>query len=226
MRPHFGFFDPRPPTFRPVKARPVKAMIDFANIPFIEAGHGMFKDLTGQPARPWDLIVVHDMEADETQLTAENVARWFATVRPSPTSAHYCVDNDSIVQSVQLRDVAFAAPNANRNGIHIELAGYARQTRADWLDEFSTETLLNAAELIATVIAPKTGIPVVFRNADALKRHERGITTHLEVTKAFNPGGHTDPGPNFPMAGFIGAIEQLQAGKGRDLAQKILRGVV
>jgi hypothetical protein len=36
---------------------------------------------------------------------------------------------------------------------------------------------------------------------------ERGITTHRVVTEAMmTPGGHWDPGPDFPMDAFVGGV--------------------
>lgn len=158
------------------------------------------------------------MEAGETSKTAENVARWFQTAPAPQTSAHYCIDDDSVVQCVQIRDVAYAAPNANRNGIHLELAGYARQSKAEWLDAYGRAMLPLAARLIATVVLPKVRalqpsrpIPLAFVDAAGLKAGRRGITTHWEVTKAFNPGGHTDPGPGFPIAEFLAMVREAQA---------------
>src|SRR3954454_6387676 len=83
--------------------------------------------------RPFDLVVIHSMEAPEKGETAEDVGHFFE--KPSTrASAHYCVDNNSIVQCVQERDVAWAAPGANHDGVQIEHAGYARQTLREWED--------------------------------------------------------------------------------------------
>ena len=70
------------------------------------------------------------------EISAESVARWFS--RPSAqVSAHYCVDVDSIVQCVRERDIAWHARGGNAKSIGIELAGYARQTKAEWADAYS-----------------------------------------------------------------------------------------
>jgi hypothetical protein len=89
------------------------------------------------------LIVIHSMEAPEKGETAENVARFFQNPE-KPASAHLCIDNNSIVQCVFDNDVAFAAPGANHDGIQLELAGFARQTRQDWMDPYSILVLENA----------------------------------------------------------------------------------
>lgn len=183
-------------------------------IVFIQAQH--FTALA--PGRHVQLIVLHSMEAPEKGTTAEAVARYFAAGSGGrPASAHYCIDNDSIVQCVQTKDVAFAAPNANRNGIHLEHAGYARQTRDEWLDAFGVAMLKNSAWLCGQILIPKFGIPVKFLGAADLKRGRvdtriKGFTTHAAITQAFNPGGHTDPGPGFPMTEYLGFVRQAVAG--------------
>jgi hypothetical protein len=184
------------------------------NIRFVQAKH--FTELS--PGRHIQLIVIHSMEAPEKGSTAEAVAQYFADgAGGRPASAHYCIDNNSIVQCVQTRDIAFAAPNANRNGIHLEHAGYARQTKAQWLDEFSLAMLKNSAWLCGRVLTPKYRIPVQFLNARDLKRARvdtdiKGFTTHAEVTKAFNSGGHTDPGKGFPVREYLTMVMQAVAG--------------
>jgi N-acetyl-anhydromuramyl-L-alanine amidase AmpD len=121
-----------------------------------------FTKVTG-PARDIRLIVLHSMEAPEKGTTAESVAKYFAGGSGGrKASAHYCIDDDSIIQCVDCADVAYAAPNANSVGIHLELAGYARQSREEWLDAFGTAMLRNAARLCAEVLIPKYGIPVTF----------------------------------------------------------------
>jgi hypothetical protein len=46
-------------------------------------------------------------------------------------------------------DIAFAAPGVNSDGIQLELAGVARQTREEWLDPYSVLVLENAASATA-----------------------------------------------------------------------------
>jgi hypothetical protein len=176
-------------------------------IPYIGAHLSRYQ--VAQPGRPWDLLVIHDMETPETNAIAENIAKWFQREPTPRTSAHYCIDGDSIVQCVQLRDVAYAAPNANRNGIHLELAGRASQTLGQWTDPYSLEVIDRAALLTAKIIIPKTHIPVVFLDHERLRQGRvglpvRGITTHAAVSRAYGAaGGHTDPGPNFPTSLFL-----------------------
>jgi N-acetyl-anhydromuramyl-L-alanine amidase AmpD len=151
------------------------------------------------------LIVLHDMEAAESAKTAENVAAWFAGPAAPMASAHYNVDSDSIVQSVREADTAFHAPGANAQGIGIEMAGYAKQSAADWSDAFSVAMLDRASSLVAD-ICERHGIPVQFVDSPGLLAGASGITTHAAVSKAWKKSTHTDPGPNFPIATFLESV--------------------
>jgi hypothetical protein len=143
-----------------------------------------------------DYIVLHDMEAPEKSTTAEAVANYFASTA-NKTSCHYCVDSDSIVQCVRENDIAYHAP-PNHHSIGVEHAGYARQTRAQWLDAFGVKMLALSAGLVRDLCA-KYDIPLVFLSVADLKAGKRGITTHANVSKAFGQSTHTDPGTNFPI---------------------------
>lgn len=160
--------------------------------------------------RTIDLIVIHDMEAPELDGTAEAVARYFQRTDVR-ASAHECIDANSVVVTCPDRDVAWAAPGANHNGLQFELAGYARQTRREWLDAYGQAMLKLAARRVAKKCL-RYNLPVVFRDAEAIKAGKQGITTHWEVTKAYRRSSHTDPGPNFPLNTFVAAVkEQMRA---------------
>ena len=100
-------------------------------------------------ARNVRLVVIHTVEAPERGTIAEDVARnWFATPA-ARSSAHYVVDNDSIVRCVDEADTAWAAPGANADGLQIEHAGYAAQTPSQWGDDYSRAMLELSARLTA-----------------------------------------------------------------------------
>lgn len=165
---------------------------------------------TATNGRKIDLIVIHTMEAPESVNTAENVARYFASgsVR---ASAHYCIDNNSVVQCVRERDVAWHAPGVNHNSIGLEHAGYAKQGTAEWTDAYSQQMLSLSAALTAE-IASRHSIPATFVDALGLQRGQRGITTHKMVSDAFRKSTHWDPGPGFPMSDYLGMVRRILAG--------------
>lgn len=164
------------------------------------------RELGRQPKR-W--IVLHSMEAPEKGDTAENVARYFAR-SSTRASAQFCVDNDSIVQCVPAECVAWHAPGANRLGIGIEHAGYARQSPGQWRDSYSAAMLDLSARLCAELVH-HFAIPVDFIDGEALRANRPGITTHLQVTRAWpDKGTHTDPGPGFPLREYLDAVRRYR----------------
>ena len=174
--------------------------------PFIKACH-----FTHGPRGAVDLVVLHSMESLELPGTARHVAEWFADPARSPqASAHYLIDENEVIQSVREFDIAWAAPGANRNGIHIEHAGRADQSEADWGDEFSIAMLHLSIEL-CTSICRAWSIPAVVVDAAGLLVHQRGITTHVEVSRAFKKSNHTDPGPAFPLIWYCERVAGLLA---------------
>jgi N-acetyl-anhydromuramyl-L-alanine amidase AmpD len=173
-------------------------------------------------------IVLHSMEAPEKGDTAEWCADFFAgidhrtraRVLAPEASAHYAVDSDHVFCCVEPDRVAWHAPGANQLGVGIEHAGYARQTRAEWLDVFSRPMLELSASLTAYLMR-RFQIPLVFVGASQLRSGLGGITTHAECTKAWpeKGGTHTDPGANFPLADYLSMVSEalsrlIEAGAG------------
>jgi hypothetical protein len=157
------------------------------------------------------VIVMHSAEIDEISTSAEALMNWSAGPNAAKSSWHYAVDNNSITQSVKEKDTAWHAPGANSYGIGIELSGYARQTREEWLDEYGQQMLHLAAILVADICA-RHGLPVQFLSADDLQNNSvLGITTHAEVTKAFGKSTHIDPGRGFPMDWFLDKVREVGA---------------
>lgn len=174
-------------------------------IQFLQARNYTPTAITG--GRVVDIIVVHDMEYPETPEGAEWCAMFFAGVNAPKASAHFSIDNSSIVQSVREDDVAWHAKGANHNGIGVEHAGYARQSRADWLDDYSRAELALSARLSARLCLTY-GLPVTWLDAAALKASgARGITGHWQVTQAFG-GTHYDPGESFPIDEYLRLVQE------------------
>lgn len=177
-------------------------------IPFIQAAQWQ-ENTRGHKKRA---IVLHSMEAPEKGSTAEAVANYFKTL-DRPASAHVNFDNNSEVQSVQLRDIAYGVPGFNRHAIHLEMAGYARQTRSQWLDEYSMLMIRRVAAYTRTVIIPKFKIEPVWLSDQQIRdivagKPISGICTHADCTRALSiRGGHYDPGNGFPRDLFLKLIK-------------------
>lgn len=149
-----------------------------------------------------NLIVLHATLGPETPNSAEGTAAYFASdMGGRAASAHITVDNDSEVCSVPDNVVAYGAKGANANGLHLEQAGRADQTAAQWRDPYSTAVGLRAAAQIARWCTAHPRLRPRFIPAAGLRAGDRcGVTTHAEVSKAWPSTGHTDPGVNYPLA--------------------------
>ncbi len=158
------------------------------------------------PPRAIEVVVIHTMEYPERPTGAEWCAGYFAGPTAPQASAHYMVDNDTVVQGVRDEDVAWAAPGCNHNGLQIEHAGYAAQGAAGWDDAYSQAMLALSARLTAK-LCNRHALPVRYVDAAGLREGRRGITTHAAVSEAFKKSTHTDPGPAFPMADYIAAVK-------------------
>lgn len=178
-------------------------MYETANWPFVEA---RWYQKWGAGRRPVRLITIHAMEFVEKADSAEVIAHDFAT-RPatSKASAHINVDNNSIVQCVKDNDIAFAAPGANKDGIHIELAGYIKQSEAEWLDTYGIALLALAADATAQYCL-KYSIPPVHLTDEELRDGKKGIIGHVQASRVYKLSDHQDPGPNFPWTYFMGHV--------------------
>ena len=174
--------------------------------PFVPSPH-----VTRTGGRRIDLIVVHTMEVDELEDAALRCARWFQHPR-SRLSAHYCVDASTIVQCVPDEDVAWHAPGANHDGLGIELAGRAGQSRREWTDPYSSAVLERGA-LLAAELCRRHSIPAVWLWPSDLRAGRRGITPHAAVSQAFGRSTHYDPGAGFPAERYL---RLLRAGLGRN----------
>jgi N-acetyl-anhydromuramyl-L-alanine amidase AmpD len=166
-------------------------MINIENPPFIPAKH-----FRKGRIRPVEVIVLHSMESPERRDTAENVAKYFQR-GPVVASAHYCVDDNSIVQCVWDRDTAFHCKNANANGVGIEHAGYARQTTAEWLDEYG-QAMLDLSAQLGAYLCRKFDIQplrAVFAGPDNPKVLQGGFCGHYDVP---GHGSHHDPYRELP----------------------------
>lgn len=171
----------------------------------------------GRYGAPVTVIVLHTMESKEKPGTARNVAQWFAGDSAPQASAHFCVDDAEIIQCVQETDIAWGAPGANRQGLHIEHAGVAAQTPEQWADAYSDAMLRRSAVLVAA-LCRRHGVTIKRIGPEELKSGSRGICGHVDVTNAFPvKGGHTDPGPSFPWAHFIELVMDAD-GMGRNAA--------
>ena len=146
-----------------------------------------------------DLVVIHSAECARVPGAARAVARMFAGSKAPRASTHYVADDGEIIQCVSERNVAWAAPGANRVGIQIELAGYAHQSADEWLDG----AMLGRVARLVAEICRRWSIPATKLGAHELLQGQRGVTGHVDVDAAWHRSDHWDPGPGFPWPKFL-----------------------
>jgi N-acetyl-anhydromuramyl-L-alanine amidase AmpD len=151
------------------------------------------------------LVVLHTTENPCAPGVARAVARYFAGPGAPEASAHYVVGPDELILCVPEASTAWHAPPANFYSIGVEQTGRAAFTPDDWQSASAQAMLARSAALVAD-LCDRYGLPVVFVDAAGLAREDAGITTHVEVSKAFRVSDHTDPGPSFPMDDFLAAV--------------------
>lgn len=185
---------------------------------FVPAKHFGLK-----PGRHVRLIVIHSMEWQEHATTAEACAQFFTNpqrraasgvLEPVVSSAHFCIDSDSIVQCVKVENVAWHTPGklagsfVNDFSIGLEHAGFAAQSSAQWDDAYSRSMLERSAALCAH-LCQHFAIPLRWLSVDDLKQGNiLGITDHASCTKATGKGTHWDPGPNFPRDRYLELVKE------------------
>jgi N-acetyl-anhydromuramyl-L-alanine amidase AmpD len=177
--------------------------VDVVPYPFVES-----PNKTTASGRAIDVVVMHTMEIAERPDAAPICARWFGSP-VSKVSAHYCVDARRVIACVREKDIAWHARGGNAHSIGVELAGYAHQTESEWGDAYSSAVLTRAATLVADVCRRRR-IPVRWLVAGDLVAGRRGITGHSEVSAAYGRSDHWDPGPGFPVEGFLDRVRRAR----------------
>jgi hypothetical protein len=104
--------------------------------------------------------------------------------------------------------IPWAAPPLNSHGLHIEICGYARWSKAQWHEAI---TAIDHAAKAAARWCADYDIPVAFITAKGLRSGRPGITSHRNVSLAFGKSDHTDPGGGFPYWGFMSLVRHYYA---------------
>lgn len=159
-----------------------------------------------------NLVVLHSLEYPEWVTSAEDAERYFATT-DRKASVHAVADSNTVTRPVDDEDTAFGAAGVNSRALHIEHAGYAAQTSAEWLDPYGRAMLPLSAGVVAGWCR-KYGIPPVRLTVEQVRAGASGICSHYDVSRAFPDvsTGHTDPGAGFPWDYYLGLVR----GEGED----------
>ncbi len=140
-------------------------------------------------------VILHSTEGS----TPEGAAGWFKNPQSGASTQLVCGDN-VVYRCVPDLRIPWAAPGANTNGLHIEHAGFARWGWTDWMRH---RDMLKRSAYQAAKWCVQYDIPAEWRSPADLQAGKKGFSSHLNVTKAFPGGSHTDPGPGFPRWYYI-----------------------
>jgi N-acetyl-anhydromuramyl-L-alanine amidase AmpD len=141
------------------------------------------------------LVIVHTAEG---ALTYQALGNFFGS-GSAGVSSHTGIDDTPgrIGEYVKRPDKAWTAGDANPYSVNVELCGFASWSPADW--ERHPVMLDNCARWIAEECR-HYGIPIVKVGASEATHGGRGVCGHVDVS---GPGGHWDPGPDFPWSKVI-----------------------
>lgn len=142
---------------------------------------------------PVTLLIVHTAEGARTW---SDLGYFFQGTEggANPTSSQVGIDDEAgvIGEYVKPEHASWCAGNVNGYADQVELCGFADWSRAEWLDNHPV-MLDNLRAWLAEESA-RFGIPLV-------KSTTHGVCGHVDVS---GPGGHYDPGPEFPWDVVLG----------------------
>lgn len=148
-------------------------------------------------------VVIHSTEGG----TARSVAQYFATT--AQASTQLVVDDDGCYRCVPDLVIPWGAPGVNTSGLHIEHCGYAKWSRQEWLLHMP---LLRRSARHAAKWCYQYGIPRRWVGPLGLRLHRKGLTRHVDASRAFGTaGGHTDPGEGFPLDTYLHLVKDEYA---------------
>lgn len=116
----------------------------------------------------------------------------------------------------------YSAPPLNAYWWHICIPGYARQTRAEWLDPESLAGIRGAARY-AVAKADADDFALTRRPSQWLAAFATpemlgvGYCGHVDVSLAWRKSTHTDPGAAFPWDVFAGYVAQFTDPEGETM---------
>lgn len=165
----------------------------------------------GRKGNKIQVLVIHTAENQELPGQAKHLVDWFAGASAPQASAHEMIDDKEALVSVNDEDTSWAVDDLPLNlcSKSYELTGHASQTGAEWKDKYSQSVIKNAQKEFKRDMKKYGILPVHLTDSQIVAIHNgnktiKGICTHADITRALKiKGGHSDPGPNFPLADFI-----------------------
>lgn len=164
----------------------------------------------GLPAPKW--IAVH---TSESLSRAANLVEY---CRTNEVSYNRVIDDRDIIEAVADTDAPWSAVGANKYAFHLCLsASFAGWSRDQWLDPsaandgFNEDAALTLAAKQAAFWCQDNDIPAVWIGGKARPPWGlNGICGHVDFGTW--GGGHSDPGPNFPVNEFLRRVTGFLTG--------------
>ena len=140
-------------------------------------------------------------------MSAAGVANFFAG--SAQASTQLAADDKECWRMVPDLVIPWGAPGANSDGLHIEICGYAKWKKDEWLEH---KPMLRRSAFKVAKWCWLYDIPVRWLTDKQLANGTaRGLTTHNQVSQVFKRGTHWDPGPNFPFDVFLKWVKEYLA---------------
>ena len=149
-----------------------------------------------------NVLVVHSAEGATDEM---NLGAFFARVTSGSSQAGIGQDG-GYASYVNYADTAWCAPPLNQEAEHVELCGFARWTREEWLAH--RPMLETLSRWLAWRCAVRR-IPIVLLTDADLKAGKAGICDHDSVSNVWKKSDHWDVGENFPWDVVIARARQI-----------------
>jgi hypothetical protein len=150
-------------------------------------------------------VALHTAEGSRRRSDLYN---FFDTVRSG--SSHGAVDGTGLDDGWVPDDrAAWTLLNGNPVSLNLEMCGFARWSRAQWLSEGTVDGVVSPRQMVRNAAewarrkCERYGIPKVHIGADGVAARRAGIIMHRDYTYGAGDGDHTDIGHNFPWDVFF-----------------------
>lgn len=142
----------------------------------------------------------------------------YATRRADGVSAHFYVDADTVIQSLDTSSRAGHAGSAegNNHAVAIEITGTNDKPRSWWLANVAWDQL----GAVLAVVCRRYGIAVRRASVPEMTNNPRvrAFYGHNDMRLAWGGTTHTDPGPNFPWDHLLQVVADALDPEGDDMA--------
>lgn len=150
-----------------------------------------------RPLSAIQAMFIHTTE-NAASTSAEDVAAW--QIKTESGSYHQLVDRTKVLIENTDDWVTWSTGNrGNDVGLHVSVVGRAAWSRDQWMQEEANHGTLSRLAWVLAKWSKLHDLPLKYVPGLALRRGERGVSTHDAARIAWGVTTHTDPGPAFPM---------------------------